>query len=179
MNTEIILEEYTKQFEAVQKTTLAKSNTKEKFTELVEEIASSLQLMKKDGITLDLGKVKKPSLNGAIELLNGGPNKLKEALELQEEYLKLLKTDTSIIHKLKVLSGAKSAEKDQKSEEKDVFAQTLTMVDKDTGKAIKEAVNIEVKTIEKQNKGKDVKTGSDLSLVNNIIKIVKEAKKQG
>jgi hypothetical protein len=175
---EALKQGYKSLLDAKEAVLIVEMDKKEAEFKLKEEAAEAKGFLKKDGVTLDLAKIKIALLKNAIEINEGLPNKLQENLDIQEEYIADLKNN--IIKKPFVDSyvAKLNLAKEVKNDEKDVKEEMKTVLDSDIVETLNILANKEIE-IQKQkmmeDDGKEVKTKKDDSeLLENIRLIKKE-----
>lgn len=144
----------------------AQENVKDSENSLKEKIAMEKQFYKKDGTTLDLAKVKMPSLNGAITVFLGGEDKLEAAADLKNEYLADIKKGVINQKEVESLemkrnlvketsSGAKDAREELKTHIDPLIVDAIDMLAKEEVKILKENDDADKGVDKKPKKEKD------------------------
>lgn len=141
-------------YSAVETQMLAASNRKNAELKLKEEFAEANKFFKKDGKTLDLGKVKLPILKGAIEVKETGVNKLEEKIELQDSYLNSINSGMLSKGYIDSYVNKLTAEQEMKEQEKDVKENLKTTFDSELVDAVHAIVKQELKDPDDKEKGK-------------------------
>jgi len=153
------------------------SDKKEAEDKIKDEICLLKQYYKKDDKTLDTAKVKIAVFKGSMDmLLNGGPDKLEEKIELQEEYIQLMKSDSNVMARAKTLDRKTSQEKESKGLEKDAKEGLKTFIDSDVVEALDILANLEIshkKDLLDAENGKSKKTKKDNSELLELVKALK------
>jgi len=164
---------------AKEETLIISMDRREAENTLKEEIAMKKQYYKKDGTTLDLGKVKIPTFKKAMVVhLEGGPNKVAEELELLEEYILDMKNDQTLSARAKTLQNKMIQEKETKGAEKDTKEELKTYLDSEIVEALNVLADLEIKKKKEaleEDSGKDTKKKKDQS---EILSLISELKKK-
>lgn len=158
---------------ALESTMIATMDKKSSEKRLKEEFASAKQYFKKDGVTLDLSKIKMGTLNKAIEVKETGINKLEEELSLQEEYLTDMKNGTitkgfvdTYVNKIKLV-------KEQKENTKDIKENLKTTIDADIVEALFLVASEDVAVEKERLEGDEAKPKKNKGELVNLIKAIK------
>jgi len=157
---------------------LIEMDRKEVEKEVKEEIASKKQLYKKDGTTLDLGKVKLSTFKKAMDIhLNGGPNTVEAELELLEDYIVDMKNDSVVLGRAKTLQNKMIQEKESKDLVKDTKEELKTHLDSEIVEALNILADLEIKHKKEKleaDEGKETKKKKDQSEILDLVKKLKE-----
>ena len=164
---------------AKEESLLISMDRKEAENTLKEEIAMKKQYYKKDGKTLDLGKIKIPTFKKAMVVhLEGGPNKVAEELDLLEEYIIDMKNDQTVKNRAKTLQNKMIQEKETKGAEKDTKEELKTHLDSEIVEALNILADLEIKNKKEAleaDEGKETKKKKDNS---EILALISELKKK-
>jgi hypothetical protein len=151
---------------------------KEAEQKIKEEIAMKNQYYKKDGTTLDLGKVKLPTFKKAMAIyLDGGPNKLEEELELQEQYIVDMKNDNTVRDRAKSLQNKMIQESESKGAAKDTKEELKAHLDSEVVEALNILADLEIKNKKEAmeaDEGKETKKKKDNTEILDLVKKLKQ-----
>lgn len=161
---------------------VASLDVKEAEKKLQDDICQKKQYYKKDGTTLDTGKVKLGTFKKAMEVhLGGGQNKLEAELILQEEYIAEMKNDRGIMDKAKALQNKMRNAKEAKGSAKDTTEELKTQFDSEIVDALALLVQMEIKNKKEAfeaDDGKSSKPKKDKSGLADIAKLLKKKMKK-
>jgi len=144
--------------------------------ELKENAAGAMSLYKKDGTTLDTGKITMKTLVGAIEVHSGIENKLEIEYEKQEEYISLIKQGDIEKGPIDKYVRNLNEKKELVSEAKDVINSLKERIDVDIVACLHEIAKEEAKLIKESKMEKPPKPKKDDKGIDafEIIKVLKE-----
>jgi hypothetical protein len=141
------------------------------------EYAQDLGYFKKDGTTVDIGKIKAPLLKTAIKIQKElEDNKLEEKCDEQNSYITDINNSRLNSDKIDSLLSKEDSIKDLKSDYRESKNEVVGMLDADEVKAVEELVKLVTKEYKsekddewKESMGMEVKPSKDDSTVQDLI----------